>query len=317
MTTANMLDTIQPALRDRMEIIGLSGYTEEEKLEIAKRHLVPKQVLENGLEKGDVKFERNALKLIVSEYTREAGLRQLEREIGKIARKVARKKAELEDDFLSVVVAAENVSEYLRVPKVFNETALKNDQIGTVTGLAWTAVGGDILFIEALKTKGKGKLQLTGQLGEVMQESAQAAFSYAKARSADLGIDENALDNFDIHIHIPEGAIPKDGPSAGITMATALVSVLAGRAVRKDVAMTGEITLRGNVLPIGGIKEKLLAAKRAKIKTIILPALNRRDIDDLSVEVTQGMKFRFVEHISEVLEAALRPAPKSLKAKAS
>ncbi len=316
MTTANMLDTIQPALRDRMEIIQLSGYTEEEKLEIAKRHLVPKQVLENGLEKGDVKFERNALKLIVSEYTREAGLRQLEREIGKIARKVARKKAELEDDFSPVVVAAENVSEYLRVPKVFNETALKDDQIGTVTGLAWTAVGGDILFIEALKTKGKGKLQLTGQLGEVMQESAQAAFSYAKARYADLGIDENVLDNFDIHIHIPEGAIPKDGPSAGITMATALVSVLAQRAVRKDVAMTGEITLRGNVLPIGGIKEKLLAAKRAKIKTIILPALNRRDIDDLSTEVTRGMKFRFVEHISEVLEAALRPAAKSMKAKA-
>ncbi len=239
MTTANMLDTIQPALRDRMEIIQLSGYTEEEKLEIAKRHLVPKQVVENGLVKGDVKFERDSIRLIVSEYTREAGLRQLEREIGKIARKVARKKAELEDDFLPVIVAAENVSEYLRVPKVFNETALKDDQIGTVTGLAWTAVGGDILFIEALKTKGKGKLQLTGQLGEVMQESAQAAFSYAKARSADLGIDENALENFDIHIHIPEGAIPKDGPSAGITMATALVSVLAQRAVRKDVAMTG------------------------------------------------------------------------------
>lgn len=316
MTTANMLDTIQPALRDRMEIIQLSGYTEEEKLEIAKRHLVPKQVVENGLVKGDVKFDRNAIKLIVSEYTREAGLRQLEREIGKIARKVARKKAELEENFSQVIVAAENVSEYLRVPKVFNETALKDDQIGTVTGLAWTAVGGDILFIEALKTKGKGKLQLTGQLGEVMQESAQAAFSYAKARYAELGIDENALENFDIHIHIPEGAIPKDGPSAGITMATALVSVLAQRAVRKDVAMTGEITLRGNVLPIGGIKEKLLAAKRAKIKTIIMPALNRRDIDDLSTEVTRGMKFRFVEHISEVLEAALRPAEKSMKAKA-
>ena len=314
MTTANMLDTIQPALRDRMEIISLTGYTEEEKQEIAKRHLIPKQIGENGLAKNDVKFDKKAIALIVSEYTQEAGLRQLEREIGKISRKVARKKAELEDAFEPVHVAVENVKEYLRAPKIFNEGALKTDQIGTVTGLAWTAVGGDILFIEALKTKGKGKLQLTGQLGEVMQESAQAAFSYAKARSSELGIADDVWDNYDIHIHIPEGAIPKDGPSAGITMATALVSVLAQRPVRKDVAMTGEITLRGNILPIGGVKEKLLAARRAKLKTVIMPAANERDLEDLPKEVARDLKFVFVEHIRDVIDVALRPP---IKAKAS
>jgi ATP-dependent Lon protease len=313
MTTANVLDTIQPALRDRMEIIQLSGYTEEEKLEIAKRHLVPKQIEENGLKPSDVKFDRKALAKIIGEYTQEAGLRHLEREIGKVCRKVARKKAEEEKAFKAVKVTADNVKDFLRVPRVFNEGALKKDQIGTVTGLAWTAVGGDILFIEAIKTKGKGKLQLTGQLGEVMQESAQAAFSYAKARATEIGIDEDVFENFDIHIHIPEGAIPKDGPSAGITMATALVSVLAQRAVRKDVAMTGEITLRGNVLPIGGVKEKLLAARRAKIKTVILPEPNRRDLDDLPKEVMDDLNFVFVEHVRQVFETALLQ-PKAVRA---
>jgi ATP-dependent Lon protease len=316
MTTANVLDTIQPALRDRMEIISLSGYTEEEKLEIARRHLVPKQIDENGLEKDDVRFDRRALGKIVSEYTREAGLRQLEREIGKVCRKVARRKAETEDKFKAVRVTVENLKDFLRQPKIFNETALKKDVIGTVTGLAWTAVGGDILFIEALKTKGKGKLMLTGQLGDVMIESAQAAFSFAKARSKELGIDEAVLENFDIHIHLPEGAIPKDGPSAGITMATALVSVLAQRPVRKDVAMTGEITLRGNVLPVGGVKEKLLAARRAKIKTVILPEPNRRDLEDLPQEVRDDLKFVFVEHVRQVFEEALlepKPAAKAAK----
>jgi len=307
MTTANVLDTIQPALRDRMEIISLSGYTEEEKLEIAKRHLVTKQIEENGLDKSDIKFDKKALSRIVGEYTQEAGLRQLEREIGKVCRKVARRKAELEDDFKQVHVAANNLQEFLRVPRIFTESALKKDQIGTVTGLAWTAVGGDILFIEALLTKGKGKLMLTGQLGEVMQESAQAAFSYAKARAADLGIPDERLDNYDIHIHLPEGAIPKDGPSAGITMATAMVSVLAQRPVRKDVAMTGEITLRGNVLPIGGVKEKLLAARRAKIRTVILPAPNERDLEDLPQEIRDDLQFIFVENVREVFDAALRP----------
>ncbi len=305
MTTANVLDTIQPALRDRMEIISLSGYTEEEKLEIARRHLVPKQIEENGLEKEDVRFDRRALGKIVSEYTREAGLRQLEREIGKVCRKVARRKAEAEGEFKPVRVTVENLKDFLRQPKIFNESALKKDVIGTVTGLAWTAVGGDILFIEALKTKGKGKLMLTGQLGDVMMESAQAAFSYAKARSKELGIADEVLENFDIHIHLPEGAIPKDGPSAGITMATALVSVLAQRSVRKDVAMTGEITLRGNVLPVGGVKEKLLAARRAKIKTVILPEPNHRDLEDLPQEVRDDLKFVFVEHVRQVFDEAL------------
>ncbi|MEO6050096.1 MAG: endopeptidase La [Pyrinomonadaceae bacterium] len=306
MTTANVLDTVQPALRDRMEIISLSGYTEEEKLEIAKRHLIPKQIEENGLAKNDVKFERKAITKIISEYTQEAGLRQLEREIGKVCRKVARSKAELESEFTQMRITVDNLKSFLRVSRIFNEGALKKDEIGTVTGLAWTAVGGDILFIEALKTKGKGKLLLTGQLGEVMQESAQAAFSYAKARSKDLGIDETVLDNFDIHIHLPEGAIPKDGPSAGITMATALVSVLSQRPVRKDIAMTGEITLRGNVLPVGGVKEKLLAARRAKIKTVILPSPNERDLEDLPQEVRDDLTFIFVENVRQVFDAALR-----------
>ncbi|MEQ1923064.1 MAG: endopeptidase La [Pyrinomonadaceae bacterium] len=306
MTTANILDTVQPALRDRMETISLSGYTEEEKVEIAKRHLIPKQIEENGLEKDDVKFDRKAISKTISEYTQEAGLRQLEREIGKVCRKVARAKAEAEKGFKPARITADNLKDYLRVSRIFNEGALKKDQIGTVTGLAWTAVGGDILFIEALKTRGKGKLQLTGQLGDVMQESAQAAFSYAKARATELGIDEKIFDEYDIHIHLPEGAIPKDGPSAGITMATAMVSVLSQRAVRKDVAMTGEITLRGNVLPIGGVKEKLLAARRAKIKTVILPAPNERDLEDLPQEVRDDLTFIFVENVLEVFEAALR-----------
>jgi ATP-dependent Lon protease len=308
MTTANVLDTIQPALRDRMEIISLSGYTEEEKLEIARRHLVPKQVEENGLETTDIKFDRKALAKIIGEYTQEAGLRQLEREIGKVSRKVARKKAELEDAFEQVKITPLNLKDFLRAPKIFREEAMKKDQIGTVTGLAWTAVGGDILFIEALKTKGKGKLQLTGQLGEVMQESAQAAFSYAKARATELGINPEDFENYDIHVHIPEGAIPKDGPSAGITLATAMVSVLAQRPIRKEIAMTGEITLRGNVLPIGGVKEKLLAARRAHIKTVILPEPNRRDLEDLPQEIMDDLTFIFVENVRQVFAEALREA---------
>ncbi|MET0751806.1 MAG: endopeptidase La [Pyrinomonadaceae bacterium] len=306
MTTANVLDTIQPALRDRMEIIFLSGYTEEEKLEIARRHLVPKQVEENGLEKDDIKFDRKALAKIIGEYTQEAGLRHLEREIGKVSRKVARKKAEEEENFKPVKVIAQNVKDYLRAPKIFPEEALKKDQIGTVTGLAWTASGGDILFIEALKTKGKGNLRLTGQLGEVMQESAQAAYSYAKSRAAELEIDEADFENYDIHVHIPEGAIPKDGPSAGITMATAMVSVLSQRAVIKDVAMTGEITLRGNVLPVGGVKEKILAARRAHVKTVIMPEPNKRDLEDLPQEVVEDLTFIFVENVRDVFRHALR-----------
>ncbi len=305
MTTANILDTIQPALRDRMEIIRLTGYTEEEKLEIAKRHLIPKQIEENGLEKKDIKFADTALKSIISQYTQEAGLRQLEREIGKVCRKVARKKAVSGKRFKPVNVNKTNIAEFLRSPKIFPEEALKKDQVGVVTGLAWTAVGGDILFIEAIKTKGKGKLVLTGQMGDVMQESAQAAFSYAKSKAGELDINEDDFEKYDIHIHIPEGAIPKDGPSAGVTMATALVSVLSGRPVRKELAMTGEITLRGNVLPVGGVKEKLLAARRAKIKKVILPAPNKRDLEDLPQEISEDLTFIFVDNALRVFKEAL------------
>ena len=304
MTTANILDTVQPALRDRMETIQLTGYTQEEKLEIAKRHLLPKQIEENGLDPKDLKLADTAIKVMISAYTQEAGLRQLEREIGKVCRKVARKKATQGKRFTTVRVNKSNIRDFLRNPRIFPEEALKKDQIGVVTGLAWTAVGGDILFIEAIMTKGKGDLVLTGQLGEVMKESGQAAFSYAKANAADLGIDQDNFTKYDIHVHIPEGAIPKDGPSAGITMATALVSVLSTRKVRKDVAMTGEITLRGNVLPVGGVKEKLLAAARAKIKTVILPAPNERDLEDLPREIQDDLNFIFVEDVREVFESA-------------
>jgi ATP-dependent Lon protease len=315
MTTANVLDTIQPALRDRMEIIQLSGYTEEEKLEISKRHLLPKQIEENGLKKADISIEKKALALIIGQYTREAGLRQLEREIGKVCRKVARKKAELEAEFEPVKVTKETVADYLRSPKIFPEEALKKDSIGVVTGLAWTAVGGDILFIEAIRMRGKGKLVLTGQLGEVMQESAQAAFSYAKARATELGIDPDDFDKYDIHVHFPEGAIPKDGPSAGITIATALVSVLAQRTVRKDVAMTGEITLRGNVLPIGGLKEKVLAARRAGIKTVIIPEPNKRDLEDVSQEVLDDLTFIYVDDVRQVFKEVFLEKKPSANAK--
>ncbi|HRH45449.1 MAG TPA: magnesium chelatase domain-containing protein, partial [Pyrinomonadaceae bacterium] len=279
--------------------------TEEEKLEISKRHLLPKQVEENGIEKTDISIDKKAMLAIIGQYTHEAGLRQLEREIGKICRKVARKKAETEDDFKPVKINRENLADFLRAPKIFPDSALKKDQIGVVTGLAWTAVGGDILFIEALRLRGKGHLVLTGQLGDVMQESAKAAFSYAKARAVELGINEDDFEKYDIHVHIPEGAIPKDGPSAGITMAVALVSVLSQRPVRKDVAMTGEITLRGNVLPIGGLKEKVLAARRAKIKTVIVPEPNKRDLEDLPAEVLDDLTFIFVDNVRQVFQATL------------
>src|SRR5499433_2745308 len=246
MTTANILDTVQSALRDRMEVIRLAGYTEEEKMEIARRHLLPKQMEENGIAAKDLNISRSALLSMIQRYTQEAGLRQMEREIGSICRKVARRIGEGQQG--TVRVSANNLHEFLGAPKIIPEEVLKKDQIGVATGLAWTAVGGDVLFVEALRVRGKGSLVLTGQLGEVMRESAQAAYSYAKSRAKELQIDPDDFNNYDMHIHIPEGAIPKDGPSAGITLATALVSALSQRAVRKDVAMTGEITLRGNVL---------------------------------------------------------------------
>jgi ATP-dependent Lon protease len=311
MTTANVLDTIQAALRDRMEVIRLAGYTEEEKLEIARRHLIPKQLEENGVSAKHVRISKGALTMMIMRYTQEAGLRQLEREIGAICRKVARRVAEGETGV--VQVTPKNIHEFLGVPKVSPDEVLKKDQIGVATGLAWTAVGGDVLFIEALRVKGKGNLVLTGQLGDVMKESAQAAYSFAKSRAIPLGIPEEDFNTYDLHIHIPEGAIPKDGPSAGITLATAMVSSLSQRAVRRDVAMTGEITLRGNVLPVGGVKEKVLAARRARVSKIILPELNRRDMDEVPKELMGEIKFVFVENVLQVFREALKdgaaPAP--------
>jgi ATP-dependent Lon protease len=304
MTTANVLDTVQPALRDRMEVIRLAGYTEEEKLEIARRHLMPKQIDENGITAKNVHISKRALSVIVQQYTQEAGLRQLEREIGRVCRKVARRIAEGKSE--AVHVTPKNIHEFLGAPKAFPEEILRKDQIGVATGLAWTAVGGDVLFIEALRMKGKGQLVLTGQLGEVMRESAQAAYSYAKSRAKELGIPEDDFEKYDMHIHIPEGAIPKDGPSAGITLATAMVSSLSQRPIRKDVAMTGEITLRGNVLPVGGVKEKVLAARRARVTKVILPHHNRRDMDEIPKELFGEMQFIFVENVRDVFREALK-----------
>src|SRR5438270_879769 len=304
MTTANVLDTIQPALRDRMEVIRLAGYTEEEKREIARRHLLPKQIDENGITARALHISKTSLAAIIQQYTQEAGLRQLEREIGRICRKVARRIAEGHTG--TVRVSLKNLHEFLGAPKVMPDEVLKKDQVGVATGLAWTAVGGDVLFIEALKMKGKGTLVLTGQLGEVMRESAQAAYSYAKSRAKELEINEEDFNNYDLHIHIPEGAIPKDGPSAGITLATAMVSALSQRPIRKDVAMTGEITLRGNVLPVGGVKEKVLAARRARVSTIILPQQNRRDMDEVPKEPFKDIRFVFVDNMRQVFREALK-----------
>ena len=303
MTTANILDTVQSALRDRMEVIRLAGYTEEEKTEIARRHLLPKQMEENGISPRNLHISRSALLALIQRYTQEAGLRQLEREIASICRKVARRLGE--GDLNVVRVAANNLHEFLGAPKIIPEEVLKKDQIGVATGLAWTAVGGDVLFVEALRMKGKGNLVLTGQLGEVMRESAQAAYSYAKSRAKELQIDPEDFNTYDLHIHIPEGAIPKDGPSAGITLATALVSALSQRPVRKDVAMTGEITLRGNVLPVGGVKEKVLAARRARVTKIIMPSQNRRDLDEVPKEPFKDIEFVYVDNMRQVFREAL------------
>ena len=318
MTTANMLDTIQPALRDRMEIIRLSGYTEEEKLQISRRHLLPKQLDENGIGTKNLEISDTALRAAIVGYTRESGLRQLEREIGKICRKIARRVAE--GNTKKVKLTVKNLQEFLGVSKIEPEEALKLDQVGVATGLAVTATGGDILFIEALAMKGKGGLQLTGQLGDVMKESAQAAYSYARSRAKELGIDEEKFTTLDIHIHIPEGAIPKDGPSAGITMATALVSVLSNRPIRKTIAMTGELTLRGNVLAIGGVKEKVIAAHRAKVTKVILPLQNKKDMEDVPKDVQKEMEFVFADDVREVFKEALMPPLKEVeetKAKSS
>ncbi len=302
-TTANQLDPIPPALKDRMEVISLSGYTEEEKIHIAKKYLVPRQVRENGLKMKDIKFTDDALRVIINQYTREAGLRNLERQIANVCRKVARKRAE--GDKKPVLIDANDVSKYLKAPLFMPEIGREEGDIGIATGLAWTPYGGDVLLVEVSVVKGKGSLILTGQLGDVMKESAQAALTYARSRAAEFNINENFYAESDIHIHVPEGAIPKDGPSAGITMLTALVSALAKIPVKKDVAMTGEITLRGRVLPIGGLREKSLAALANKIKTVIIPYENEKDLDDLPEYVKKQINFVKVKNADEVLKIAL------------
>ncbi|MBI4447084.1 MAG: endopeptidase La [Acidobacteria bacterium] len=308
-TTANQLDPIQPAFLDRMEVIRLSGYSETEKLQIAKRYLIPKQLQAHGVSRGEVRFLDSAILTIINSYTREAGLRNLEREIASIFRKVARKLAEGEKG--PYRIGRDQIAGYLGVPKIQPEELLKQDQVGIATALAWTPEGGDILFVEAIIMKGKGNLILTGQLGDVMKESAQAAMSYARARAKHFKIPENLFESSDFHIHVPEGAIPKDGPSAGVTMATALISACTSRPVHRDIALTGEITLRGHVLPVGGIKEKVLAARRAKIKKVVLPRANQKHVEDLPVELREEMQFLFVDEVGEVIRIALWPVQES------
>lgn len=302
-TTANMLDTIPPALRDRMEVIRFPGYTEDEKIRIAQQYLVTKQVKNNGLREERISISEDALKKIVREYTREAGVRNLERSIATLCRKVARKVVDgLEGQ--SVITAA-NIHEYLGTAKFAYGMAEEHDEVGVAVGLAWTEVGGDILSVEVSLMKGKGSLVLTGQLGEVMRESAQAALSYIRSRAKQIHVDPDFYEKYDIHIHVPAGAIPKDGPSAGITIATALASAITKLYCHKDVGMTGEITLRGKVLPVGGVKEKVLAAHRAGLKTIILPKENMKDLEDLPESTRNDLTFIPVEHMDEVLKRAL------------
>lgn len=301
--TANSLDTIHPALRDRMEIIELNGYTVEEKTQIAVRHLIPKQLIEHGLSDGEVKFEKEAILKVVEGYTRESGVRNLERKIGTVIRKIAKSKAL--DEPLTKNVSPAFVEEALGV-QVFDEELYQgNDIAGVVTGLAWTQVGGDILFIESSVNKGKGQLTISGQLGDVMKESAMAALSYLKSNADSLGIDHRVFQQYDLHIHVPAGAVPKDGPSAGITMLTSLASIYTQRKVKDKLAMTGEITLRGKVLPVGGIKEKILAAKRSGIKEIILSAKNKKDIGEIEKSYIKGLTFHYVDSIDQVLKIAL------------
>jgi ATP-dependent Lon protease len=304
-TTANYLEPVPPALRDRMEVIELAGYTEEEKVEIAHRHLIPKQRGENGLTEDNVEFTTEAVQEIVRSYTREAGLRNLEREIGRVCRKIAR--GVTEGNRQRVTVDAAKVREFLGPEKFFSEVAERVHEPGVATGLAWTPNGGEILFIEVTRMAGKKGLTLTGHLGDVMKESAQAALSFVRTRAERLGIAVDFFENSDLHVHVPAGAIPKDGPSAGVAMAVALTSLLTGRLVHSDAAMTGEITLRGKVLPVGGIKEKVLAAKRAGLSTVILPKRNAKDLEELSAAVREEMTFRFVETIDEALGYALEP----------
>jgi ATP-dependent Lon protease len=307
-TTANHRGSIPPALLDRMEIIQLPGYLTTEKLSIAKQFLVPKQMERNGLQAGDLEIKEPTLREIISGYTREAGVRNLEREIGSVARKVARKKAEGNVKF-PVRVTPSRLASYLGPPRFIESPLERKYRVGVANGLAWTEAGGDVMTIEVTTVPGKGTLNLTGKLGDVMRESGVAAMTYARKNAEAWGLDKWFYQDIDIHIHVPEGAIPKDGPSAGITMATALVSALTGVPTRPDVAMTGEITLRGTVLPIGGLTEKVVAAKQAGAKTIIIPKANMKDLSEIPAEVKRDLEFVPVEHVDEVLRHALEEMP--------
>ncbi len=305
-TTANLLDPIPPPLRDRMEVLELPGYTEEEKLEIAFSHLIPRQLEAHGLSAENIEITRDAVRRVIADYTREAGLRNLEREIASLCRGVAREV--VEGSRTRGKIDAADVAQYLGPPRFFRDAALDHPEPGVATGLAWTPTGGDILFIEVLRMPGNGNLKLTGQLGDVMKESASAALSYIRARAPFLGIEEDFFEKSDLHIHVPAGAIPKDGPSAGLAMLCALVSLLSNRPVKKGLAMTGEITLRGHVLPVGGIKNKVLAAHRAGITDIILPAQNKVDLEEIPESVRRELSFHPVERLDEALEMAFPPA---------
>jgi ATP-dependent Lon protease len=301
--TANLLDPVPPALKDRMEVLELPGYTEEEKVMIAREFIIPKELNEHGLNADLLGFDDEALKLVVRSYTKEAGVRNMEREIAAICRSVARDVAEGKTEKTNV--AADDIHKLLGPIKFYSEIAERTKYSGVATGLAWTSTGGDIIFVEATKMKGKGNLSLTGQLGDVMKESAQAALSYIRSKAQDFHIAEDFFEKQDLHIHVPQGAIPKDGPSAGITMMVALVSLLTDKPVRNDVAMTGEITLRGLVLPIGGVKEKVLAAKRAGIRSVMLPKMNEKDLEEVPETVKENMKFKFIERVDEAVEYCL------------
>jgi ATP-dependent Lon protease len=301
--TANSLDTIHPALRDRMEIIDISGYTVEEKVQIAKKHLVPKQKTEHGLDNKTLTITDAALHKLVEGYTRESGVRKLEQQVGKLIRKITKSIA-MEEEYPKTIKPEEVVK--LLGQEIFDKDLYEtNDTAGVVTGLAWTPVGGDILFIESLINRGKGGVTLSGQLGDVMKESAMAALSYLRAHAEDYDIDYRIFDNYNLHIHVPAGAVPKDGPSAGITMTTSIASALTQRKVKPHLAMTGEVTLRGKVLPVGGIKEKILAAKRAGIKEVILCYKNRKDIEEITPSYISDLTFHYVDYVDEVLEIAL------------
>lgn len=308
-TTANLIDPILPALRDRMEIIEIPGYTEEEKLGIAQKYLIPRQLEEHGITSKHVRLTESAIRQIISHYTREAGVRNLEREVANVMRKVAKKVAEGKGQ--GFPIDQSNLHKYLGVPKYVPEAELEKDEIGVATGLAWTESGGDVLYIEATVMKGKGQLTLTGHLGDVMKESAQAALSYVRSREKTLNLNPGIFSRQDLHIHVPAGAIPKDGPSAGITMATAIASAYSGIPARRDLAMTGEITLRGRVLPIGGLKEKILAAKRAKLATVILPRRNKKDLEEIPKHLLKGIQLAFVDTMDDVMKIALRRKAKT------